>query len=85
MKPPRVDRMLVGLSVFRRTTGPGQGTTAGGWRDKRAHIALRSGDCSDWGFPAHAHLASHQGNVRRNLSPLIFRHYQHIAGSSHDR
>lgn len=41
----------------------GQATTAGR-RDKKPHIAARSGGCSDYDFWSSAHIAKNACNVR---------------------
>lgn len=77
------DQGFGGSSVSMCVERAGQGITTGGGRDKRAHLALGSVDCFCWSFPAHSHIPPRHHNVRRSLNPLISRHYQHIAGSSH--
>lgn len=79
------DRTMAGAGVDWSARRWDAGNTTEGWRDKRAHLALRSVGCFCWVFRRLAHLAPLMGNVRRRPNPLYLRDISHIAGPRHVR
>lgn len=78
-------RVNSGSCVPWRAQGVATANTTGGWQDKRAHIARRSG----WGFcPASCriwHIAAPGRNVRGTAKALYLCALLHIAGQRHGR
>ena len=59
--------------------------TTGGWRDKKAHRALRSVGCFYWVFHRAAHCAEFLCTVPLSFIYLIICRFLHGAGGFHVR
>ena len=78
-------RMASGAGVLRRAQSVAAGTTTEGWRDKKAHCALRLGGCFCRDFWRVSHRAVLARTVRFAAISLIFLSVLHCAGLIHGR
>ena len=78
-------RILSGSGASWRVPGVEAGAATGGWQDKRAHIARRSGVCFCLGFWPVAKISQLCRNVRKRSSTLFLRDLLNIAGLRHGR